>query len=557
VKRASGSSISEFPLPAFALRRGDLIADKYRLARPIGEGAMGSVWVAKNEVLDVDIAIKFMRTDTPRSDPQNLYKRLLQEARAAARLGHPAIVRVFDFGRTGDGTPFIVMELLKGEPLSSLLQREGRLEVTRALQMMLPIADALATAHDRGIVHRDIKPENIFIASDEYGRLQPKLVDFGIARLSEGTGTLTRSGALLGTPDYMSPEQARGEPDVDHRVDVWALCVVLYELMAGRRPFGQEGSNYLAVLRAIVHDNVRPFLDYEVGDKALWVIIERGLRKRPQERWDTMRVLGEALALWLYERGIREDAFGASLKTGWLQAGFDGVKIDTTSMFPANSVEVAQVIGELDELLSPPSSVPAFSAPARAPSEAQEGEDGSVRATPVRSAPARRAPVELDSEMASEATLPRVSREALLAASTAHSTRQRRLLLPVVVVAGLILVAVAALALRPAALSADKEGAGAAGTRVVTQAFAPTSAPAEHEEMGVGARPRALQPAVEVAGTEQPEAAAPTAQGAEPEPPPEPAVAVARPAVRPKASKPRQKPASKPSTSAGSFDLGF
>lgn len=352
--RVSRSSIPDFK-SSTALRKGELVANKYRLVRQIGEGAMGAVWIAKNEVLDVDIAIKFMRIDSPRADPSNMAKRLLQEARAAARLGHPAIVRVFDFGQMEDNTPFIVMELLKGEPLSALLNREGKLEVTRALQMMLPIADALATAHGRGIVHRDIKPENIFIASDEYGRLQPKIVDFGIARFSEGSGTLTRSGALLGTPDYMSPEQARGEPDIDHRVDVWALSVVLYELMSGCRPFGQEGSNYLAVLRAIVHDPVRPILDFNVGDKALWVIIERGLRKRRQERWDTMRVFGESLALWLYERGIREDAFGASLKTGWLQAGIDGVKIDTSSMMPGSNPEAMKVIAELDQMLNPES----------------------------------------------------------------------------------------------------------------------------------------------------------------------------------------------------------
>jgi len=354
VTRGRGSSIPDFKAST-PLVKGELVANKYRLVRQIGEGAMGAVWIAKNEVLDVDIAIKFMRIDNPRADPSNMAKRLLQEARAAARLGHPAIVRVFDFGQMDDNTPFIVMELLKGEPLSALLNREGKLEVTRALQMMLPIADALATAHGRGIIHRDIKPENIFIASDEYGRLQPKIVDFGIARFSEGSGTLTRSGALLGTPDYMSPEQARGEPDIDHRADVWALCVVLYELMSGCRPFGQDGGNYLAVLRAIVHDPVRPILEFDVGDKALWVIIERGLRKRRQERWDTMRVFGESLALWLYERGIREDAFGASLKTGWLQAGIDGVKIDTSSMMPDGSSEAMKVIRELDELLTPAS----------------------------------------------------------------------------------------------------------------------------------------------------------------------------------------------------------
>jgi serine/threonine-protein kinase len=329
----TGGSLPDVP-PPHTFQRGERVAEKYRLLRRIGAGAMGTVWLAHNEFLDVDVAVKLMRIDNPRSDPDVLYQRLLQEARAAARLEHPAIVRVFDFGRTDDGTPFITMELLKGESLGDLLGREKRFEVTRAVQMVLPIADALATAHGRGIVHRDIKPENIFIAHDEYGRLQPKIVDFGVARFAEGGRTLTRSGALMGTPDYMAPEQARGEPDIDHRADLWALCVVLYEMMTGARPFGVEGANYLAVLRAIVHEPARPILDYQVGDPGLWLILERGLRKKPQERWDTMRVLGEALALWLYELGIREDAYGASLKTTWLQSGLDGVKILTPSTVP-------------------------------------------------------------------------------------------------------------------------------------------------------------------------------------------------------------------------------
>jgi serine/threonine-protein kinase len=316
------------------LTNGEVISGKYRLVREIGEGAMGTVWVAHNNLLDVEVALKLMRFDNPRSDPNNLYQRLLQEARAAARLGHPAIVRIFDFGRTEDGTPFIVMELLKGESLADLMEREGRIDEQRAIQMMLPIADALSTAHGRGIVHRDIKPENIFIACDDYGRFQPKIVDFGVARFAEGGRTISRPGALMGTPDYMAPEQARGEPDVDHRVDVWALCVVLYEMMVGQRPFGEPGANYLAVLRAIVHEPTRPITDYGIGDSALWLVLERGLRKRRQERWDTMRVFGEALALWLYERGVREDAYGASLKTGWLQSGIDGVKIETGSTVP-------------------------------------------------------------------------------------------------------------------------------------------------------------------------------------------------------------------------------
>jgi serine/threonine-protein kinase len=332
----STGSVPLFPMTK-RFGKGDLIGKRYRLVRQIGEGAMGTVWVAHNELLDIDVAIKLLRVDNRKADPTRLYKRLLREARAAARLGHPGIVRVFDFGQTEDKAPYIVMELLEGESLADLLARVPRMEVVPGIKFILPVIDALAMAHGRGIIHRDIKPENIFLSKDEYGRMQPKIVDFGVARFAEAGRSLTRSGALLGTPDYMSPEQARGEPEIDHRVDIWALAIVIYELITGRRPFARDATNYLAVLRAIVHEPAPPILNFGVGDAALWLIIERGLKKRARDRWETMRVLGEALALWLYERGEREDAIGASLKTTWLQSGFDGVKIEAASIPPPPS----------------------------------------------------------------------------------------------------------------------------------------------------------------------------------------------------------------------------
>ncbi len=331
--KTSSESVSEAPLGAGQPNPGDWIGKKYRLKELRGAGGMGTVWVAHNAVLDIDVALKLMRFEQFRADPKRIFRRLLQEARAAARLEHPAIVRVFDFGLTDAGSPYIVMELLHGESLAELMAREPAMEATRAVQLLLPIADALATAHGRGIIHRDIKPENLFLARDEYGRLQPKIVDFGVARFLEGGRTMTRSGALMGTPDYMAPEQARGADDIDTRVDIWALCVVLYELVAGFRPFGDQDANYLAVLRAIVQDPPNPRLRSMI-DPGLWLVLERGLRKQPHERWDTMRVLGEALALWLYERGVREDILGASIKANWLQSGLGGVKIETASMSP-------------------------------------------------------------------------------------------------------------------------------------------------------------------------------------------------------------------------------
>src|SRR5215471_18819325 len=183
---------------------------------------MGSVWIAKNVVLDAHVALKLMRADFARVP--GAAERMLTEARAAASIHHPAIVQIFDFGRTRDGDPFISMELLDGESLSSTLKRRERLPATKAIQVLLPIADALVVAHARGVVHRDLKPDNVLLARLADGRVQPKILDFGIAKLeASGSPKLTLDGTVLGSPAYMSPEQARGQSDIDLRVDVWAF----------------------------------------------------------------------------------------------------------------------------------------------------------------------------------------------------------------------------------------------------------------------------------------------------------------------------------------------
>src|SRR5688500_16603867 len=240
------------PVPD-AYAPGDLVAGKYRLERKLGEGGMGSVWSAHHDQLDTAVAIKLIRGEANRKD---MGVRLVQEARAAAKLGHPAIVRVFDVGQTDQGDPFIVMELLEGESLHDRLVRDHRLSATEAAQILLPIADALRTAHAKGIVHRDIKPDNVFLSSDtassDSASLQPKLVDFGIAKLQqpEVSSQLTQKGVILGSPDYMSPEQARGEDDIDHRADIWSFSILFFEVVSGQPPF--EGQNYNALLREIV-----------------------------------------------------------------------------------------------------------------------------------------------------------------------------------------------------------------------------------------------------------------------------------------------------------------
>jgi serine/threonine-protein kinase len=293
---------------------GALILGKYRLERMLGEGGMGSVWAAHHVPLDTAVAIKLIRSDTNR---QELAPRLMQEARAAAKLGHPAIVRVFDVGQTAEGEPFIVMELLEGESLNQRLEREHRLSAVEAARLLLPIADALRAAHAKGIVHRDIKPDNVFLVTDETG-VQPKLVDFGIAKLAarEFDSQLTQQGVIVGSPDYMAPEQARGEEDIDRRADIWAFCVLLYETVSGQPPF--DGPNYNALLHAILEATPEPLTTMCAGDAEFSSLVETGLAKDRTQRWQTMQELGEALARWLVKQGVFEDAAGGAIEAKWI-----------------------------------------------------------------------------------------------------------------------------------------------------------------------------------------------------------------------------------------------
>jgi eukaryotic-like serine/threonine-protein kinase len=300
------------PLPV--LVAGTIIADKYRLEEVIGEGGMGSVWRAHHLQLDLAVAIKVLRAGP---DLETLCARMKIEARAAARLIHPAIVRVFDVDTTEARHPFIVMELLSGESLWDVLER-GPLSGVKAVQLLLPIAEALALAHAKGIAHRDLKPHNIFV-SMEAGQIQPKLLDFGIAKLTTSplpSGSLTDTGVVLGSPDYMSPEQARGRSDVDHRADIWQFCSVLYETITTDTPF--TGDNYNALMRAIVEDEPAPLPLDENADERLAELIAWGLRKEREERPESMQVLAQSLAEWLIARGVMEDVCGVALAPKWL-----------------------------------------------------------------------------------------------------------------------------------------------------------------------------------------------------------------------------------------------
>ena len=288
---------------------GRLLAGKYRLEGLIGEGGMGSVWRARNEMLEASVALKIVRPDLRGAETAG---RLLREARVAARLNHPNVVRVQDCGVTDCDETYIVMELLEGCSLGDKMRECGAFAPDYAVQLLLPVIDALAAAHAAGIVHRDLKPDNIFIA-DTGVQVCPKVLDFGIAKLIDhpASSRITGQGVLIGSPRYMSPEQARGEADLDARTDVWAMCVVLYEMLSGSPAF--ESTNQIAVLCQVIESKLAPL---EV-DPALWTILKGGLEKVREQRTADMRQLGLALANWLRSRGIYADVTGEPLERRW------------------------------------------------------------------------------------------------------------------------------------------------------------------------------------------------------------------------------------------------
>ena len=298
-------------LAAGRLGRGSVLAGKYRLEMLLGQGGMACVFSAYHLELELPVAIKLL---TAGPTNERLAKRLRLEARAAAQLVHPAIVRVFDVAMTEGGDPFIVMELLTGESLAAVMARQ-RLSAVRAVQLLLPIAEALTLAHAKGIVHRDLKPDNVFL-SQEGQELQPKLLDFGIAKLEHAARVkLTDQGTVLGSPSYMSPEQVRGD-DVDYRSDIWSFCVLLYKAVTGVAPF--KGANARATMNAILYDSPAAPPASASVDAELVRLIHWGLSKDAARRPRRMRELGSQLAQWLFTQGVTEDACGAPLTTKWL-----------------------------------------------------------------------------------------------------------------------------------------------------------------------------------------------------------------------------------------------
>lgn len=277
-------------------RVGEVVGEKYRLVRLLGEGGMGTVYEARHDVIGRRFAVKFLHAEL--AGHPEILARFRREAQAAGSLENENIAAVTDFGTSPDGAPYIVMEFLEGQDLAKVLAQTGPLPIQRAAHILIQVCRGLFAAHGRGIVHRDLKPENLLLQTRGDGGDLVKILDFGIAKLKSTEHrpeAATRTGITLGTPYYMPPEQARGQKELDERADIYALGVILFELLSGQKP--HNGENYNAILYSILMqaapriETYRPDLPPELA-----TLVHRAMAADANERPQSVSELAEALA---------------------------------------------------------------------------------------------------------------------------------------------------------------------------------------------------------------------------------------------------------------------
>jgi tRNA A-37 threonylcarbamoyl transferase component Bud32 len=280
---------------------GDVLADRYELEELVGAGGMSQVYRALDRKLDRRVALKILHKHF--GDDEEYVERFLREARTVAGLSHPNIVTVIDRG-DHDGRQFIVFEYVHGESLKQAIQRSGPAPVERALELGIQIARGLHSAHERGLIHRDVKPQNVLLN----GNGEAKVTDFGIARELDVVHGMTQTGTVLGTSDYISPEQAQGRR-VDEQTDVYSLGVVLYELITGELPF--VGNNFVAVAMGHINDPAPSVLERRPDvPPRVAAAIARALAKEPADRWPSMADFGRELQACLREAEAEGGADG-------------------------------------------------------------------------------------------------------------------------------------------------------------------------------------------------------------------------------------------------------
>ncbi len=285
---------------------GSVIGDKYAINGILGEGGMGVVYEAEHMAMGRIVAIKVLHPEN--AQKREAVSRLQHEAKVTGNLGHPNICEIYDMGRLEDGSPYVVMERLRGETLADRIKRDGKVEPGPVVEIAIQVLSALAAAHASGIIHRDLKPENVFLAEKPGGLVVTKLLDFGISKAMLAAGDedrlgLTQTGMVMGTPYYMAPEQARGDRALDNRVDLWAVGVMMYEAMTGRRPFLAKNYNALLVKILTVWHRSLAEVDPTIPP-ALALAVDKALSKMPEDRYRNAADMQEALKRFLPRKDV-------------------------------------------------------------------------------------------------------------------------------------------------------------------------------------------------------------------------------------------------------------
>ena len=270
---------------------GAFFAERYRLEKLLGAGAMGKVFRATDAASGVPVAIKVLHADTARKPV--VLERFRREAEILRGLGHPGVVRVLHQGRSTDGVDFLVMELLEGRTLKERMRADGPLSPAELLPFLVTICDAVGAAHQQGIVHRDLKPDNVFLVESERPA-RVKILDFGLGRLVTNE-RITATGVMMGTPRYMAPEQIRSAKDADARTDIYACGVLVHEALTGASPFPAEDQGQL--LGCVIEGRVLPLEDVRPDlPAALGPVVRRAMAKDPKDRYATIGAFAEAFA---------------------------------------------------------------------------------------------------------------------------------------------------------------------------------------------------------------------------------------------------------------------